>query len=256
MTKYKKTGKCIWCGKEEPNVSFNTAPHILPHALGGQEVGFDVCDKCNHDFGTAPKGKYGVPSVDHAFKEIFGAIRFFTGNLNSESYKHFKSQVFSYYHKARKVKINNRFNSKAYTRQFKRGLYEVFLQKYHQVTCDANNPKFDVVRDFALKDLGNPHVYYAFNNVILAPDKEYMDHPSLIMSEKIINDMNTFGYFHFWIMGHSFYLKVFPTLTNVYGHIYLQNEANTFLINSKGNESIYEFDDISQIDFFMQRFNS
>ena len=56
MTKYKKTGKCIWCGKEEPEVSFNTVPHILPRALGGPEVGFDVCDECNHYLGLLQKG--------------------------------------------------------------------------------------------------------------------------------------------------------------------------------------------------------
>lgn len=32
--KYVKTGKCIWCGKEMPEVRFTDAPHIVPHNLG------------------------------------------------------------------------------------------------------------------------------------------------------------------------------------------------------------------------------
>ena len=56
MKQYKETAKCIWCGQMEPKVSFATAPHILPRRLGGTEIGFDVCDECNHYFGTAPFG--------------------------------------------------------------------------------------------------------------------------------------------------------------------------------------------------------
>lgn len=105
MKQYKKTGKCIWCKQMEPNVSFTTAPHILPKRLGGTEIGIDVCDNCNHYFGTAPKGKIGVPSIDHALKEIFGAFRMFSQNLDSKSYKAYRSAYFSYRHKERTIKI-------------------------------------------------------------------------------------------------------------------------------------------------------
>lgn len=59
---YKKTGKCIWCGNEEPDVSFDTAPHILPRRLGGTEIGVDVCDSCNHYFGIATQA--GKPCME------------------------------------------------------------------------------------------------------------------------------------------------------------------------------------------------
>lgn len=256
MRQYKETGHCIWCGKMEPNVSFSTAPHILPKRLGGTEVGFDVCDDCNHYFGTAPKGKFGVPSIDHALKEIFGAFRMFSQNLDSQSYKNFSSAYFSYRHKRGVIRIKNNFNSQKITRQFKRGLYEIFLQKYHFLTKDGNNPKFDFVRNFARYDIGNPHVYYAFNNVILAPGDEERKNPILHMSDKLIEDMEKYGFFNIWLLGHNFYIEVFPILTNMYSQKYLQMQANSSLLNACGNESIYEFDDIKQIDIFMQRFNS
>lgn len=63
---YINTGKCIWCGKEKPVVSFHTAPHIVPKCLGGVEIGTDICDDCNHAFGTVVQGS---PSVDAMFHE-------------------------------------------------------------------------------------------------------------------------------------------------------------------------------------------
>ncbi len=52
--KYINTGKCIWCGRTESDgATFYDKPHIVPHGLGGQEIGVDVCDDCNHYFGTA-----------------------------------------------------------------------------------------------------------------------------------------------------------------------------------------------------------
>ena len=251
---YKQTGKCIWCGKQEPDVSFNTAPHILPRRLGGTEIGVDVCDDCNHYFGTSKQ--VGKPCMDHAFKEVFGAFRMFTSHLGPESYKKFSSAYFSYHHKDHLIKIKSNFNSQAVTRQFKRSLYEVFLQKYHQVTGDGNNPAFAMVRDFARYDIGNPHVLYAFNNIILSPDEKGIEHPSLPMSQKLIDDMFESGFFNFWLMGHNFYLEIFPVIANVKGYNYILHEANHTLIMAHGNEGIYEFNDIRQIDFFMQRFNS
>jgi len=63
--------KCIWCGRTSNETHFETIAHILPKALGGKEIVADVCDECNHYFGTAPKGTHHVPCMDHAFKEIF-----------------------------------------------------------------------------------------------------------------------------------------------------------------------------------------
>lgn len=130
-----------------------------------------------------------------------------------------------------------------------------FLQKYHFFTKDGNNPKFDFVRNFARYDLGNPRVYYAFNNVILAPGNEERLNPILPMSDKLIEDMNKFGFFNIWLLGHNFYIETFPIFANRYHNQYLQMQANSALLNARGNEAIYEFSDIRQVDFFMQRFN-
>lgn len=251
--KEKEITTCIWCGKSEPEVTFKTIAHILPKTLGGKEIVDDVCDDCNHYFGTAPKG--GVPCMDHAFKEIFGAMRLLSSsNLNENTYKSFSSTYFSYHHSKQLFKIKSNFNSIAITRQFKRALYEVFLQKYHFVTGDGHNNMFQMVRDFARYDKGNPHIYYAFNNIIVGPDDNYKKQPYLPMSEKLIEELFKYGFFEFWLFGHSFFMEVIPTLANANTYIYLQDKAQHTLIPIRHNESIYEFDDVMQIDFLMQRF--
>lgn len=39
MRKFKNTGRCIWCGKAEPDVTFKNKPHIVPDSVGGTELG-------------------------------------------------------------------------------------------------------------------------------------------------------------------------------------------------------------------------
>jgi len=248
---YVSTGKCIWCGKRWPEVTFNAEPHILPHSLGGREIGTDVCDECNHYFGTATRG---VPSINLAFKEIFGAFRTFGTNLNENTYKKFSSAFFQYRHSQRMIIIKNNFNSRAITKQFKRSLYEVFLQKYHAVTGNGNHPMFEAVRKYARYGIGNPHVYYAYNHVIMTTESDIK--VELFMSDKMIEDMMYSGLYHFWLFGHMFYIEVLPLAYNVNGSRYLQNEATKWLIPAKGDEAIFEFNDVIQIDFLMGRFNS
>jgi len=247
---------CIWCGKTYPSVSFTKIAHVLPKALGGKEIVEDVCDDCNQYFGTAPKGKHGIPCIDHAFKEIFGAIRMFSKNLTPDSYKKFTTSYFTYRHSSHTIKIRNNFNSQAVTHQFKRALYEVFLQKYHLETGDGHNSMFKMVRDYARYDIGSPHVFYGFNNIILSPTNDYMQHPYLPMGDKIREDIFKYGMFDFWLMGHHFYLEIIPLLANVHLRNYLQDQANISIIQIKNNERIFEFENVMQIDFLMQRFNS
>ena len=248
---YTKTGKCIWCGREKPDAKFETAPHIVPHSLGGKEIGVDICDDCNHYFGRAPK--VGVPSIDLAFKEVFNCFIIFGNNLDENTYKKFHSAFFTYYHKRHTIRIKPNFNSHFITLQFKRGLYEVFLQKYHAVTGRGNLPMFDAVRKYARYGIGNLHCFYAFNNIILKPsDKDLLYLP---MNDTVIENMMTNGIYCFWLAGHAFYLEIFPIAFNAKGSAFLRQEAQQMLIPAVGNEKIFEFTDIMQIDLFMNRFH-
>ena len=252
---YIHDGQCIWCGKRSPEVSFNTIPHILPKSLGGNETCVDICDDCNHYFGTPANG---LPSIDVVIREVFELYRLFGTNYY-KTHKLSKKFVFFHYNQEKKkVKLKNPFREATITSQFKRGLYELFLQKYHAITLDGNNQKWDFIRLYARYGtaiiLREPHVFYAFNNVTLFPDDKHVN--IVPMSDKLIEEALKYGVFHCFLMGQSFYLEVLPHLFQQYGSAYLQNEAKTMLLPVKGNECILEFTSIKQIDPFMTRYNS
>ena len=174
--------------------------------------------------------------------------------MNEESYKHFKSIYFRYEHSKGIVKIKPSFRPHIITRQFKRSLYNVFLQKYHSITGNGNHAMFENVRKFARYNSGNLRVFYAFNNILLTTANK--KNPSLTMNDKTLNEMMHSGIYSFWLFGHWFFLEIFPTAFNLNGISYLCKQAETILIPAKGNECIFELKDIMQIDFLMQRFNS
>lgn len=255
VKEYISTGKCIWCGREKPNVSFRNAPHIVPKCLGGEEIGTDICDECNHAFGTAVQGS---PSIDSMFREVFEAYRFFlqlrTNEIND--LRRYKSCLFSYFRKTGIFKINNSYNLNTLTRQFKRSVFEVFLQKYHQKTSDGNNPKFDAVRNFARYNIGDLKLYYAFNNILLTENTPtgFDENVSFFMSPKMIDTMEKTGYFNLFLFGHNFYLEVLPITASMFGNKYLSEQANSTLVGVKGNESIRLVTSLKDIDIFLDRF--
>lgn len=242
-----KIGTCIWCQQKNPEVHFSHEPHIIPESLGGKEIGFDVCDKCNAYFGTARKDE---PNTNLIFKEIFGAIRAFSRTSTPETYKTLPSSYFDFRYKTNTIKLKSRFSISVITRQFKRSLYEVFLQKYHYHTKKGLDCKMDDVRNFSRWNKGNLRVYYLYNNVILsAEDSLYMP-----MSDKMISDIDDFGFFPFWFMGHNFFLEIIPSKAQLTDFLYLQENANKLIIPVTGKERLVELTDITQIDFFMERF--
>jgi hypothetical protein len=247
---YIKTGKCIWCGRTSPDAKFYTKPHIVPHNMGGDCIGFDICNECNSYFGTSTRN---TPSTNLVFKEVFHTIQFFSKTLTPQSYKNYHSAYFRYDYRKNTIKLRQLLSINTFTKQFKRSLYEVFLQKYHSVTANAHDAKFNYVRAFAryanlVDDL---KVYYLYNQVILAPEESYADLP---MSETIIDDIDKYGFFPFWFKGHFFFLEIDPMKCSLSRDIYLKEQAQQFLISVDGGEGIYEFTNIFQIDFLMNRF--
>lgn len=245
---YKNKGQCIWCGKQEPNTTFDNAPHIVPQCLGGKEIGCDVCDECNSYFGTAHNGE---PNTNLVFKEIFSAIRAFSKTPTGSTYKCLPSVYFNFFYSKNQIKIKGAFSIPKITHQFKRSLYEVFLQMYHSHTSKGLDAEMNAVRDFARYNKGNLKVYYVFNNVILAPKDDELFLP---MSEPLIQDIADYGYFQFWFLGHSFLLEIIPSRTIFSKDLYLHKMADQCIVLAKGNEHIVELTDIRQIDFFMNRF--
>lgn len=253
MTKkeYVKTGRCIWCGKRFPEVTFYNKPHIVPHNMGGDCIGVDVCDECNSYFGTATKT---TPSTNLVFKEVFQTINFFSKTLTPNSYKEYHSAYFRYDFRKNTLKLKLLLSLSVFTLQFKRSLYEVFLQKYHSMTGQGLDSKFNYIRSFArysdiVTDL---KVYYAYNQIILRSQDDYADIP---MTDNLLKDIDEYGFYSFWFMGHSFFLEINPIKCALTRSVYLKEKANELLIPVDGTECIYEITNIFQIDFLMNRFS-
>lgn len=52
------------------------------------------------------------------------------------------------------------------------------------------------------------------------------------------------------------FCAILSILVNKYSDQYLQHKVNVIFLPARGDETIYEFNDIRQIDIFMQTFNS
>ena len=92
------------------------------------------------------------------------------------------------------------------------------------------------------------------NNVLFstASDEKVILH----MSDKLLEDMMHSGLYFFWLFGHMFYIEVLPVAFNANGMKFLKEEGRKWLIPALGNEALYEFNDVMQLDFLMERFNS
>lgn len=78
----------------------------------------------------------------------------------------------------------------------------------------------------------------------------------LPMNENVIDEMMKSGLYRFWMGNQLFYIEVLPIAFQVNGYSFLREEAKTMLLPARGNESIFESDDVMQLDFFMLRFYS
>jgi hypothetical protein len=246
---YIKTGKCIWCGRtKEDGASFNHVPHILPRALGGQETCTDVCNDCNSFFGD-DRSKYGI-SQDEAVKGILQVDKhYFTMNPQQE-----KSPIFNYFVSKHKISLkrNLHVTAQGLTRQFKRGMCECFLQKYHYLTNDGNSPLFEKLRRFARYDEGYIPFYCVINRILIG----FIDAKKTIfgMSKSDIDNIRRCGIFTCRIFGHVIIMDVIPNAPHIEKMRFCDDLTNLGIMN--GNTlSIARLDNISQLDLLYTRYN-
>ena len=214
MTKaeYVKKGKCIWCLKVKPEVEFYTKPHTIPKTLNPNNIGFDICDSCNNYFGSDDKLSKVTFAIDKVLKEFFNVHKFLLINKkDSNSWKNFRSQFFSYYHTSKTLKINvdyirNAPYANELTRKFKRGIYNIFLQEYHRTTQLGLDNKFERIREFVRFDNGELPLYYlkSNNGIRLMGDLEAPF--ELSFNDNVLKTLEEFGYYHLSMNGLNFFI--------------------------------------------------
>lgn len=255
---YSKKGQCIWCLKTKPEVQFKTKPHTIPRTLNFENIGFDICDSCNSYFGTDENGNIVSYSIDKISKEFFNVHKFMLTEKNEESWEKFKSQFFSYFHKSRKLKIKvDYFRNPAYahefTRKFKRGIYNMFLQEYHRVTENGLDKKFNRIREFVRYNISDIPLFYlqSSNGIRIIED---LEKPLQIpFNDYTINKINNEGYYNLMMTGLQFYLTV---TDDAYENLdSMVNDAKNQIGSGFVFTELVELKKINQIDFTLRNWN-
>ena len=226
---YVRVGKCIWCGKGKPEVTFNDSPHTISRQLGSTNIGVDICDRCNQYFGSREQTSKYLMSIEVAFKEIFNVSRFLMPDPSAQiQNSRLKSIYFEFYRSKSLLRIKNNFKFQRgflhnLTRQFKRGVYEAFLQEYHRETGLALEDKFDALRKFVRYDIGDLPLFFADNNgIYLLPENR--DDVFFGFTTELLSMIDDYGFYQLWFFGHVLYLAVTPK-ANFSKEIFLKNAA-------------------------------
>lgn len=257
VKKYIEKGQCIWCLKSEPEVSFYKKPHTISRQLGATQIGFDICDNCNYFFGTIDKMQKYPMSVEIAFKEIMNIMRLLLSNkLNETTYKSFKSIYFSYHHSVSTIRIKSTFKLRPYfisslTRQFKKGMYEVFMQEYHRETKNGLDERFNSIRRFVREDIGDLPLYFLDNNGVHFVE-ENIDNISFAFNENILSQINDFGFYTMLIYSNVFFLEVTPR-SQFTREIFLKKESRRFIGSGFIYSQLKQMHYITDIDFTLRK---
>jgi hypothetical protein len=255
--KYIETGQCIWCLKKEPEVTFINKPHTISKKLGATNIGFDICDSCNHFFGTIDRTQKYPMSVELAFKEILNIMRLLLrNNLNENTYKSFNSTYFSYHHSKSAIVINRSFKMNPYfigslTRQFKKGIYEAFLQEYHRETKNGLDKRFDSIRRFVRNDIGNPPLYFLDNNGVHLVE-ENIDKISFHFPLDVLSQIDDFGFYTMYIYSNVFFLEV-TSKSELCREVFLEKESQKMIGTGFIYTQLRVLEYITDMDFTLRR---
>ena len=209
---------CIWCNKNEESATFYKKAHIVPQSMGGTEICDNVCDKCNHFFGA---NHNGLPPIELVFKETFNITRArLLGKENigkNKAMSHFKSIYFKVDFQKNKIDVKPSFKllpgfQSILCRQFKRGVYKVFLEENERVNGNSLDNKYDFIREFACFNIGDYPVLYFPSKVpfVLSPTDE-LKTPNFSFQKKFEFQSYENGFFDIYYLGH---VLSFPIVRN------------------------------------------
>jgi hypothetical protein len=204
---------CIWCLKNSEETSFSKKAHSIPKSLGGVYICENVCDECNKYFGS-PSNQ--MPAVEHVFKEVFNITRArflmatneFGGKNKTLPY--LKSQYFNVNYEKNTIdlkfsfKIKNSFQT-ILCRQFKRGLYKVFLEELERQNQIGLDKRFNFIREFARYNLGDyPVLYFRRKVPLILIGENEAKNPVFRFDNKMNYELKEYGFFEVEFLGHLF----------------------------------------------------
>jgi len=206
--------KCIWCSKTDDKVEFIKLAHTIPQTLGGKKICANVCDECNLYFGSYNNK---LPPIETVIKETFNISRARFLQKDNEIGKNksmpkFSSIYFNIDFKKNKMSLkaayrhNSNFQEKI-SRQFKKGLYKIYLEETERQKQDGHSDKYDFIREFSRYDQGDyPVFYFPRKHGIILMTEDWAKNPELFLEEdfKLKYLVNEPCFFEFELLGHVF----------------------------------------------------
>ncbi|PWL32102.1 HNH endonuclease [uncultured Roseivirga sp.] len=204
---------CIWCRQTEKETSFLTKAHTFPQSLGGNNICENVCDRCNSFFGNRQSD---APSSEIVLKELLNISKFYLLNQTNSVPKNqrFKSEYFNINWDEYRIRMKPRYSIKKgfqlkLGRQFRKGVFKVFLEERERQRQDALNNRYNFIREFARYDMGDYPVYIQIPKLkaIFFSQLDILE-PQIRFTEFSDVQDEEFRIFSYQVCGHTF---VIPT---------------------------------------------
>lgn len=205
--------RCIWCGLPDGEVPFRKRAHSIPQGLGGKDICENVCDFCNEYFGN--KKSEGV-SIEEAIKETFhiSRLRFLyaMGEIGkNKTIQKPDSRFFKFDLSRPSVSVKLIYQLRpgwqsTICRLVKRGLYKMFLEESERQFGNGLDSRFDFIREFARRDIGDYPVYYfTRRHPIILQEVDYPKAPKLYLDNQRLKYLiSAHGFQEFEFMSHAF----------------------------------------------------
>jgi hypothetical protein len=90
-------------------------------------------------------------------------------------------------------------------RQFKRGLFKIYLEEVERQTHTGLSSKYDFIREFSRYNLGDyPVLYFPKRNGIMLMSPEEVIHPRIHLAPVMKYHVVDYSFFEFELLGHLF----------------------------------------------------
>lgn len=213
--------RCIWCQEIEPIVSFEKDAHTFPSSMGGKQLVENVCDDCNHFFGST---QFKRPAVETVLKEFLNISKYLLlHSLNKPPNKgRFKSIYFTVDFKKPSVKLKYQYKLKKgfqqmLGRQFRRAIYMIYLEERERILGDALDVRFNFIRQYSRYDLGDYPIYIQIPKfkVVLSSEFEFED-PKLYFTAHSKTMDEKFKVYCLHLFGHNFFIPTSKLFREIY----------------------------------------
>ena len=201
---------CIWCLKTENDevTTFIKKAHTFPQSLNGKNICENVCDKCNHYFGSPTPE---VTSVETALKEALNLSKYLLlkmANYTSKQKSRYKSDHFSIDWEKNVIKPKPKYLFKPnyqekLGKQLRRGFYKVYLEERERQRKDALDSRFDFIRQFARYGIGDYPIYNSKpkGGLIFYSQPDTLE-PTIRFTETSDKLDEEFRFYQYPILGH------------------------------------------------------